>query len=211
MRLSEEDPELPRRKTAQAIARFVELHPHNIAQKVEIIIEHFRNHTRHKIGGRAKAMVVRRSREHAVKYKLAFDKYIQDKGYGDIKSLVAFSGSLTLPEYPDQSFTEVSMNKGVKSSEIPDKFESEEYQVLLVANKYQTGFDQPLLHSMFVDKRLAGVQAVQTLSRLNRTTTGKDDTFVLDFVNTPEDIYKAFKPYYEETPLGETADPHQLY
>ncbi|MDJ1177521.1 DEAD/DEAH box helicase family protein [Roseofilum sp. BLCC_M91] len=209
--LSEADPELPRRKTAQAIARFVELHPHNIAQKVEIIIEHFRTHTRHKIGGRAKAMVVTRSREHAVKYKLAFDQYIQAKGYTDIKSLVAFSGSLTLPEFPDQSFTEVSMNKGVKSSEIPDKFESEEYQVLLVANKYQTGFDQPLLHTLFVDKRLAGVQAVQTLSRLNRTTTGKDDTFVLDFVNTPEDIYKAFKPYYEETPLGDTADPQQLY
>jgi type I restriction enzyme R subunit len=154
-------------------------------------------------------MVVTRSREHAVKYKLAFDKYIQEKGYRDIKSLVAFSGSINLDEFPDQTFTEENMN-GIKTSEIPEKFESETYQVLLVANKFQTGFDQPLLHTMFVDKRLDGVQAVQTLSRLNRTTTGKDDTFILDFVNKPEDIYKAFKPYYEETPIGENADPQQL-
>ncbi|MEA5536116.1 type I restriction endonuclease subunit R [Crocosphaera sp. XPORK-15E] len=209
VRTSEEDPNLPRRQTAKAIARFIELHPHNITQKVEIIIEHFRNHTRHKIGGRAKAMVVTRSREHAVKYKLAFDKYIKEKGYSDIKSLVAFSGSITLDEFPDQPFTEANMN-GIKTSEISEKFDSETYQVLLVANKFQTGFDQPLLHTMFVDKRLDGVQAVQTLSRLNRTTIGKDDTFILDFVNKPEDIYKAFKPYYEQTPIGETADPQQL-
>jgi type I restriction enzyme, R subunit len=210
VRTAEDDPDLPRSKAAKAIARFVELHPHNIAQKVEIIIEHFRNHTRHKIGGRAKAMVVTRSREHAVKYKLAFDQYIQEKGYTDIKSLVAFSGSVALEDFPDAKFTEVSMNGGIKSLEIPDKFASDAYQVLLVANKFQTGFDQPLLHTMFVDKRLAGVQAVQTLSRLNRTTTGKEDTFVLDFVNKPEDIYQAFKPYYEETPIGESADPQQL-
>lgn len=210
VRTSENNPDLPRRQAAKAIARFVELHPHNIAQKVEIIIEHFRNHTRHKIGGRAKAMVVTRSREHAVKYKLAFDQYIKEKGYSDIKSLVAFSGSITLDELPGETFTEVNINAGIKTSEIPDKFASDAYQVLLVANKFQTGFDQPLLHTMFVDKRLDGVQAVQTLSRLNRTTTGKDDTFVLDFVNKPEDIYKAFKPYYEETSVSETADPQQL-
>ncbi|MBE9128864.1 MULTISPECIES: type I restriction endonuclease subunit R [unclassified Coleofasciculus] len=210
VRLSETNPDLPRRQAAREIARFVELHPHNIAQKVEIIIEHFRNHTRHKIGGRAKAMVVTRSREHAVKYKLAFDQYIKDKGYTDIKSLVAFSGSLSLDDFPNETFTEVSMNGGIKSGEIPEKFASDAYQVLLVANKFQTGFDQPLLHTLFVDKRLAGVQAVQTLSRLNRTTPGKEDTFVLDFVNQPEDIYKAFKPYYEETPVGQTSDPQQL-
>jgi len=209
IKLSQDDPELPRRKTAQALMRFVELHPHNIAQKVEIIIEHFRTHTRHKIGGRAKAMVVTGSREQAVRYKLAFDKYLKDKGYTDIKCLVAFSGSLSLDD-SDKTFTEVSMNGGIKSKEIPEKFESDEYQVLLVANKFQTGFDQPLLHTMFVDKRLAGVQAVQTLSRLNRTATGKEDTFVLDFVNSQEDIYKAFKPYYEEIPIGESADPQQL-
>ncbi|MBE9249655.1 type I restriction endonuclease subunit R [Dolichospermum sp. LEGE 00240] len=210
VRTSEENPDLPRRQAAKAIARFIELHPHNIAQKVEIIIEHFRTHTRHKIGGKAKAMVVTRSREHAVRYKLEFDKYIKAKGYSDIKSLVAFSGSITLDELPDEPFTEVNMNGGIKSQEIADKFTSDAYQVLLVANKFQTGFDQPLLHTMFVDKRLDGVQAVQTLSRLNRTTTGKEDTFVLDFVNKPEDIYQAFKPYYEETPVGETADPQQL-
>lgn len=207
---SKDDPNLPRRQAAKAIARFIELHPHNIGQKVEIIVEHFRNHTRHKIGGRAKAMVVTSSREHAVRYKRAFDQYIKEKGYSDIKSLVAFSGSITLDELPGEKFTEVNMNGGIKTSEIPDKFASDAYQVLLVANKFQTGFDQPLLHTMFVDKRLDGVQAVQTLSRLNRTTTGKEDTFVLDFVNKPEDIYKAFKPYYEETPIGETADPQQL-
>ena len=210
VRTSEDNPDLPRRQAAKEIARFVELHPHNIAQKVEIIVEHFRNHTRHKIGGKAKAMVVTRSREHAIKYKLAFDKYIRDKGYHDIQSIVAFSGSMTLDEFPGETFTEVKMNRGIKSSEIADKFGSDAYQVLLVANKFQTGFDQPLLHTMFVDKRLDGVQAVQTLSRLNRTTTGKEDTFVLDFVNKPEDIYQAFKPYYEETPIGETADPQQL-
>ena len=210
VRNSEQNPDLPRRQAAKAIARFVELHSHNITQKVEIIIEHFRNHTRHKIGGRAKAMVITRSREHAVRYKLAFDKYIKEKNYSDIKSLVAFSGSVALKELPDEKFTEVSLNNGIKSKEIPDKFAGDEYQVLLVANKFQTGFDQPLLHTMFVDKRLAGVQAVQTLSRINRTITGKTDTFVLDFVNSPEDIYAAFKPYYEETPIGAAADPQQL-
>lgn len=210
VRTSEQNPDLPRRQTAKEIARFVELHPHNIAQKVQIIIEHFRNHTRHKIGGKAKAMVVTRSREHAIKYKLAFDQYLREKCYDDIKSLVAFSGSMVLEEYPEETFTEVKMNQGIKTSEIADQFASDAYQVLLVANKFQTGFDQPLLHTMFVDKRLDGVQAVQTLSRLNRTTPGKDDTFVLDFVNKSEDIYNAFKPYYEETPVGEKADPQQL-
>lgn len=210
VRTCEQDPDLPRRQAAKAIASYVELHYYNIAQKVEIIIEHFHSHTRHKIGGRAKAMVVTRSREHAVRYKQAFDKYIKEKNYSDIKSLVAFSGSVSLEELPDEKFTEVSLNKSIKSQEIPDKFDSDEYQVLLVANKFQTGFDQPLLHTMFVDKRLAGVQAVQTLSRLNRTTTGKADTFVLDFVNSPKDIYAAFKPYYETTPIGAEADPQQL-
>ncbi len=206
----EDDPTVPRRKTARALARFVDLHPHNIEQKVEIIIEHFRTHTRHKIGGRAKAMVVTSSREHAVRYKLTFDKYIKDQGYTDIKSLVAFSGDVTLKELPDQKYTEVGMNGGIKETELPEKFAGEDYQVLLVAEKYQTGFDQPLLHSMYVDKRLAGIQAVQTLSRLNRTTRGKEDTFVLDFVNETEEIYAAFKPYYEATPVGDESDPQQL-
>ena len=127
-----------------------------------------------------------------------------------MKSLVAFSGEIMLKEFADKKFTEVSMNKGVKESELPEKFNTEEYQVLLVAEKYQTGFDQPLLHSMYVDKRLSGIQAVQTLSRLNRTIRGKTDTFVLDFVNEPEDIYTAFKPYFETTERGEDTDPQQL-
>lgn len=206
----EADPEVPRRKAARALARFVEFHDYEIAQKVEVIVEHFRTHSRHKIGGRAKAMVVTGSREHAVRYKLGFDKYIKDKGYTDVKSLVAFSGEITLKEFADKKFTEVNMNNGIKESELPEKFNTEEYQVLLVAEKYQTGFDQPLLHSMYVDKRLSGIQAVQTLSRLNRTTRGKTDTFVLDFVNEPEDICAAFKPYYEVTDKGDDTDPQQL-
>ncbi len=206
----EQDPEVPRRKAAKALARFVAFHDYEIAQKVEVIVEHFRTHTRHKIGGRAKAMVVTGSREHAVRYKLGFDKYIKEKGYTDVRSLVAFSGEITLKEFADKKFTEVNMNNGIKETELPEKFNTADYQVLLVAEKYQTGFDQPLLHSMYVDKRLAGIQAVQTLSRLNRTTRGKSDTFVLDFVNEPEDIYKAFKPYYEVTPKGEDTDPQQL-
>jgi type I restriction enzyme R subunit len=207
---AEKDPEVPRRKAALALARFVEFHDYEIAQKVEVIVEHFRTHTRHKIGGRAKAMVVTGSREHAVRYKLGFDKYINDKGYTDVKSLVAFSGEILLKEFAGKKFTEVSMNNGIKESELPEKFNSEEYQVLLVAEKYQTGFDQPLLHSMYVDKPLSGIQAVQTLSRLNRTIRGKTDTFVLDFVNEPTDIYTAFKPYYEVTPKGDDTDPQQL-
>ena len=206
----EQDPEVPRRKAARALARFVEFHDYEIAQKVEVIVEHFRTHTRHKIGGRAKAMVVTGSREHAVRYKLGFDSYIKDKGYTDVKSLVAFSGEISIKEFGDRKFTEVGMNNGIKESELPEKFNSEEYQVLLVAEKYQTGFDQPLLHSMYVDKRLAGIQAVQTLSRLNRTTRGKTDTFVLDFVNEPAEIYTAFKPYFEATLKGEDTDPQQL-
>lgn len=206
----ETDPEVPRRKAARALARFVEFHDYEIAQKVEVIVEHFRTHTRHKIGGRAKAMVVTRSREHAVRYKLGCDKYIKDKGYTDVKSLVAFSGEIVLKEFSDKKFTEVSMNNGIKETELPEKFNTEEYQVLLVAEKYQTGFDQPLLHSMYVDKSLSGIQAVQTLSRLNRTIRGKTDTFVLDFVNEPADIYTAFKPYYEVTPKGDDTDPQQL-
>lgn len=207
----DDDPEVPRKQAAKQLARFMSLHPHNIAQKVEVIIEHFRHHTRHKIGGRAKAMVVTSSRLHAVRYKLAFDKYVRDHGYRDIKALVAFSGSVKDPDFPDKEYTEIGMNNGIKETELPEKLGTEEYQVLLVADKYQTGFDQPLLHTMYVDKRLSGIQAVQTLSRLNRRTPGKEDTFVLDFVNERNEIFQSFKDYYETTDAGETPDPHQLY
>ena len=207
----EDDPKVDKRKAGLALARFMSLHPHNIAQKTEVMVEHFRHFTMHKIGGKAKAMVTTSSRLHAVRYKQAFDKYIAEKGYRGIKTLVAFSGTVVDPDVPGVEYTEVGMNKGIREKELPERFGTEEYQVLLVAEKYQTGFDQPLLHTMYVDKRLSGIQAVQTLSRLNRTHSGKEDTFVLDFVNEPEEILAAFQPYYEQTLIGERADPKQLY
>ena len=145
-----------------------------------------------------------------MKYKLAFDRYVRDQGYTGIRALVAFSGAVEDPDDPGSSYTEVSMNDGLAESELPEAFERDDYRVLLVAEKYQTGFDQPLLQTMYVVKRLAGVQAVQTLSRLNRIAPGKSRIFVLDFANEEDDIYKAFKPYYETTPVGENADPHRL-
>ena len=175
------------------------------------MVEHFRQFTMHKIGGRAKAMVVTSSRLHAVRYKQSFDKYIVEKGYKGIKTLVAFSGTVIDPDAPNVEYTEVHMNQGIREKELPERFGTDEYQVLLVAEKYQTGFDQPLLHTMFVDKRLAGIQAVQTLSRLNRMHPGKENTFVLDFVNEPDEILAAFQPYYEQTLIGERAEAQQLY
>lgn len=207
----EDDPEVDKRKAARALARFMSFHPHNMAQKTEVMIEHFRQFVRHKIGGRAKAMVVTGSRLHAVRYKQTFDKYINEKGYEDIKVLVAFSGEVIDPDVADLTYTEVGMNEGIKEKELPKKFATDEYQVLIVAEKYQTGFDQPLLHTMYVDKRLSGIKAVQTLSRLNRTHPGKEDTFVLDFVNEREEILESFQPYYEHTAIGEEVDHRQLY
>ncbi|WP_025139453.1 type I restriction endonuclease subunit R [Achromobacter sp. DH1f] len=206
----ENDPEVPRKKAAKALTRYLELHPVNIEQVVSVIVEHFRLYVMHELGGRAKAMVVTGSRLAAVKYKLAFDHYIKANGYTGIRSLVAFSGTVEDPENPGASWTEVSMNDGLAESELPETFERDDYRVLLVAEKYQTGFDQPLLQTMYVVKKLAGVQAVQTLSRLNRMAPGKTRTFVLDFANEEDDIYKAFKPYYEATPIGDNADPHRL-
>ena len=174
------------------------------------MVEHFYQHTRHKIGGHAKAMVITGSRLEAVRYKQAFDEYIAEKGY-PIKSLVAFSGTVDDDKLPDKTYTEVGMNGGVKEKELPDTFANVEYRVLLVAEKYQTGFDQPLLHSMYIDKRLGGIQAVQALSRLNRTHPLKDDTFVLDFVNDPAEIQEAFRQYYEGSVMGEQVDTDRLY
>ena len=210
LKTGENNMELPKHKAKKELMRFVNLHPSVISQKVEIIVEHFRTVTMNKIGGNAKAMVVTSSRESAVRYKLVFDDYIKEKGYHGIKSLVAFSGKVILPEQSEKEYSEVAMNQGIKETELPDAFDSGHYQVLLVADKYQTGFDQPLLHTMFVDKVLSGVQAVQTLSRLNRICKGKEDTFVLDFVNHHEDIYAAFKPYYQRTDLGELPDEEKL-
>jgi len=210
IKASENDPQVERKKAAKALARFLRLHPHNIAQKTEIMIEHFNAATRHKIGGHAKAMVVTGSRLEAVRYKQSFDQYIKSKGY-PIKSLVAFSGTVNDDKIKDVTYTEEGMNKGVKEKELPDKFATPEYHVLLVAEKYQTGFDQPLLHTMYVDKRLAGIQAVQTLSRLNRIHPLKEDTFILDFVNDRDEIQQAFKTYYDGAEIGEEVDPAHLY
>ncbi len=212
---AEDDPDISRKKGVRALARFMSLHPHNIEQKTEIMVEHFRRHVRHRLNDRAKAMVVTSSRLHAVRYKLAFDAYLSRQGYTDIRPLVAFSGTVKDPE-TGLEYTEPGMNsdyvtgKPISEMQLPERFGSSDYQVLLVANKYQTGFDQPLLHTMYVDKRLDGVQAVQTLSRLNRRIPGKDEPFVLDFVNPPDDIYKAFKPYYDATSLQETSDITKL-
>ena len=206
----EDDPDVPRRKAAKALTRYLELHPFNVEQVVSVIAEHFRLNVMAELGGRAKAMVVAGSRLAAVRYKLAFDRYIQEQGYAGIRSLVAFSGTVEDPDDPGSSYTEVAMNDGLPETELPETFERDDYRVLLVAEKYQTGFDQPLLQTMYIVKRLAGVQAVQTLSRLNRIAPGKSRTFVLDFANEEDDIFNAFKPYYETTPIGENADPHRL-
>ena len=208
---ADNDPHVERKKAAKALARFMTLHSHNIRQKTEVIVEHFRAHVRHKIGGRAKAMVVTDSRLHAIRYKKAFDAYITERGYTDVKSLVAFSGTVIDPDFPDLTFTEVGMNNGISERQLPEEFDTDDYKVLLVAEKYQTGFDQPLLHTMYVDKKLSGIQAVQTLSRLNRMATGKDDTFVLDFRNEHDEIFKAFKPFYTVTEAEELTDAHHLY
>jgi len=205
----EDDPKVNRKKASRAIGRFMSLHPHNLAQKTEVMVEHFRQVVSKKIGGKAKAMVVSSSRLHAVRYKEEFDKYIQEKGYTDIKTIVAFSGKV-IYDFAPEGVTEVELN-GFSEKELPRKFASDEYQLLLVADKYQTGFDQPLLHTMYVDKKLSGVKAVQTLSRLNRMCAGKEDTFVLDFANDTADILNSFQPYYELTSIKENSDPNYLY
>jgi len=205
-----DDPNVERKQATRALARFMRMHPHNIAQKTEVMVEHFNTFTRHKIGGRAKAMVVTGSRLEAVRYKQSFDRYIKEKGY-TIKTLVAFSGTVTDDKVAGKEYTEEGMNLGIRESELPERFASGEYQVLLVAEKYQTGFDQPLLHTMYIDKKLAGIHAVQTLSRLNRIHPLKEDTFILDFYNDREEIREAFQQFYEGAVLGEEAEPAQLY
>jgi type I restriction enzyme R subunit len=205
----EDDPKVNKKKAARAIGRFMSLHPHNLAQKTEVMVEHFRQIVAKKIGGKAKAMVVTSSRLHAVRYKEEFDKYISDRGYNDIRTIVAFSGKVVY-ENAIEGVSEAELN-GFSERELPKKFASDEYQLLLVADKYQTGFDQPLLHTMYVDKKLSGVKAVQTLSRLNRMCAGKEDTFILDFVNETQDILDSFQPYFELTSIRENSDPNHLY
>ncbi len=208
----EDDPLIDATKAKKAIARFMSLHPHHLGQKTEVIIEHFRQHTRQRIGGKAKAMIVTSSRLHAVRYYREITHYIADKGYDDIGVLVAFSGTVTDSDLPPgtNEFTESGLN-GFSETELPEKFDTDDHHLLIVAEKYQTGFDQPLLHTMYVDKRLKDLAAVQTLSRLNRTHPAKEDTFVLDFVNEAEDIKEAFAPFYEVTQIDEPTDPNLIY
>jgi type I restriction enzyme R subunit len=203
----EDDPELSGRKAQRRVARFASLHPTSIAQKVEVIVEHFRRHVLKELDGQAKAMVVTQSREHALKYFFSIKKYIEDNKYAGVKALVAFSGELDMD---GEIFTESGVN-GFAETELPDQFDGPMYQLLIVAEKYQTGFDQPKLCAMYVDRKLDGLQAVQTLSRLNRTCAGKEHTFILDFQNTIEDIQNAFKPFYEATALEAISDPNQVY
>ncbi len=212
-RLNKEISEDPQYKTVEAkrqIARFVELHETNIAQRVEVIIEHFRTTVLQELGGQAKAMVITASRQSAVKYRQAFEDYVTKKGYSDVHALVAFSGKVKL-DGDETEYTETLMN-GFSEDMLPKMFDKDDYNVLLVANKYQTGFDQPKLCAMYILKKLRGVNAVQTLSRLNRTCLPWDKkTFVLDFVNKYEDIVKAFEPYYTTTLLANTVTPSAVY
>ena len=219
-KLAAEDDEVDARRAKIKLNNWVRLHEHNIAQKVKIIIEHFNDNIKGLLGGQAKAMVVTGSRKEAVRYKLAFDKYIVEYGYRNINAMVAFSGEVTFSDNdPDsgallgEKFTEHNMNIGLKGRDMRKAFDSDDYQVMLVANKFQTGFDQPKLCAMYVDKKLTGVDCVQTLSRLNRTYKGKAEsgTFVLDFFNDPQDILEAFQPYYETATLADVSDPDQVY
>ena len=202
---------VPQKKAKMALAQYAKLHPHNIAQKVVVVVEHFREHVAGKIGGKAKAMLVTDSRKAAVRYKLAIDKYIKDQRYTDLRTLVAFSGAVVDPDSGPDEFTESNLNPQLKGQEPSEAFKQDEYRILLVANKYQTGFDQPLLHTMYVDKRLSGVLAVQTLSRLNRMYPGKEETFVLDFVNKPAEILASFQPYYRTAQLEDVTDPNLVH
>ena len=208
-----DNPEIDTVAGIKAIRQYETLHPHNISQKTTIMLNHFRSITMHKIGGKAKAMIVTPSRLHAVRYLQEFKRQIQEKGYTDLDVLVAFSGEI---EDNGETYTEEKLNKTksgetIKEKALPAAFHTDDFGMLIVAEKYQTGFDEPLLHTMFVDKKLSGVKAVQTLSRLNRTCKGKVDTFVLDFVNSAEDIQKSFEPYYEETVLLQETDPNVIY
>ena len=208
----EDDPRYEKKKAAYLLKSFVELHPHAIGRKVEIMLEHFASEVQDKIGGRAKAMIVTRSRLHAVRYKLAVDAYLAEKGY-PWKCLVAFSGKV---DDGGKEYTEPGMNSAgadhmIGEQQTAAEFAKPEYRFLVVASKFQTGFDQPLLHTMYVDKKLGGVNAVQTLSRLNRKHPGKEDTAVLDFANEADQIRAAFEPYYETTLLSEATEPNLLY
>lgn len=207
------DEEVESKRAKVKIAKWMNIHPHNIAQKIEIICEHFRTHIAHLLDGQAKAMVVTSSRQAAVRYKIAFDKYIKEQGIeAEMQAMVAFSGKITDDiEGVEKEYTEANMNSNLRGREMRKAFDSNDYQVMLVANKFQTGFDQPKLCAMYVDKKLGGVDCVQTLSRLNRIYVGKERTFILDFFNETDDIRKAFDQYYSTTEIEDVTDPNLVY
>lgn len=209
---SGEDDEVDSKKARTTLAKWVRLHPYNISQKVEVIVEHFRENVRHLLDGQAKAMVVTSSRQEAVRYQLAMQQYIKDKGYQDVHPLVAFSGSLPPDDVIPEEVTETSklLNPGLNGRDHAKAFDTDEYNVMLVANKFQTGFDQPKLCAMYVDKKLQGVECVQTLSRLNRLFPGKE-TFILDFVNDTQDVLDSFLPYYNKAELTGVSDAQVVY
>ncbi len=206
------DEEVDSKKARTKLARWVRLHPYNISQKVEVIVEPFRDNVRHRLNGQAKAMVVTSSRQEAVRYQLALKAYVQAKGYTDVHPLVAFSGSVPPDEVIPEEVSETSslLNAGLNGRDLAKAFDTADFNIMIVANKYQTGFDQPKLCAMYVDKKLHGVDCVQTLSRLNRIFPGKA-TFILDFFNQPQDILEAFLPYYTKAELADVSDPQIIY
>ena len=214
------DEEVDSKRAMVKVNQWVRLHDYNIAQKVQVIVEHFKDNIMGLIGGQAKAMVVTSSRKEVVRYKKEFDKYVSRKGYSGISALVAFSGEVAFSENDPnakglvgEKFTEHSMNPGLKGRDMRTAFDTDEFQVMLVANKFQTGFDQPKLCAMYVDKKLYGVECVQTLSRLNRTYPGKAEsgTYILDFFNDPQDILDSFQPYYQTAELMDVSDPDLIF
>jgi len=210
LKAQEDDREVDGKKAQTKINKWVLLHPHNISQRVKIIIEHFRTHVKDCLHGQAKAMVVTSSRKAAVRYKLALDKYVKEQAYTDVVAMAAFSGEV---ENEGKSYTESNINPNLKGRDMRKAFDSEDYQLMLVANKFQTGFDQPKLCAMYVDKKLGGVECVQTLSRLNRCYPGKKEsgTFVLDFFNDDQEVLDAFLVYYKTAKLDDVSDPDVVY
>ncbi len=220
LKIQATDQEVESKKARVKLNQWVRLHDYNIAQKVQVIVEHFRDKVKGLLGGQGKAMVVTSSRKEAVRYKLGFDKYINEKGYKKIHAMVAFSGEVEFSENDpnangllEEKFTENNMNPNLKGRDMRNAFDTDDYQVMIVANKFQTGFDQPKLCAMYVDKKLGGVECVQTLSRLNRTYPGKADigSYILDFFNDPKDILESFKPYYQTAELADVSDPDLIF
>jgi type I restriction enzyme, R subunit len=213
----EADKRVDKKSAGRALARWLSLHPTNIGQKVELIVEHFRTNVAHLLAGQAKAMVVTSSRAAAVKYHLALERYCRSRGYENVHAMVAFSGDVPNKDVddslfpPGHAFNETNMNPGLHGRDMRKAFETKDYRVMIVANKFQTGFDQPKLVAMYLDKKVSGVEAVQTLSRLNRTFPGKDKTFVIDFANEPTEILEAFKTFYRGAQISDVQDANIVY